>query len=304
MSERIRVGTRGSKLALAQTREVVEKLEKKGHEVEIKIIKSLGDVLKDKLLHEFRGSGAFTRALDTALARGEVDVVVHSYKDVPSRRIEGTTIAAVLKRGSPYDAFVSNSGLGIEEIPAGSIIGTSSLRRRAQILRLRKDLKIENLRGNLDTRLRKLQQGLYDGIITAEVGLIRLGLDKKVKYQRLPIEKFVPSANQGIIAVATRVGEEDLVRFMNDKKTELEAKVERTILSTLGLGCAVPSGILATAKNKIELICEFLSLNGTKYIRIFEKLNKSTAIEDAKEIALNLRDEIFKSGLRTELKII
>ena len=183
-------------------------------------------------------------------------------------------------------------------MPKGSIIGTSSLRRRAQLLRFRKDLKIENLRGNLDTRIRKLRSGTYDGIIVAEAGLIRLNLTKIINYQVLPLEYFVPSANQGIIAVATRKGEEDLVEFMNDKKTEIEAKVEREVLKTLGIGCAIPSGILAQVKGKVRLVCEFIALDGSKYVRIDEKLSKSNAIEEARDLALNFKEDILKLGLK------
>ena len=252
------VGTRGSKLALAQTEKVVKRLKEEGYKSEIKIIKSMGDVMKDKPLHEFKGVGAFVRTLDLALANKKVDIVVHSYKDVPSDRVKGTVIAAVLERESPCDAFISKNGKSLDELENNSVIGTSSLRRKAQLKRYRKDLKFENLRGNLDTRLRKLRNGLYDAIVVAEAGLIRLNLVDKIDYQRLNPEIFVPSANQGIIAIATRIGEEDLVSFMNHEKTDLEAKVEREVIKGLGVGCAVPVGIYAELKGKVRLICEIL----------------------------------------------
>ena len=288
---RIVVGTRGSKLALAQTEKVVKKLKAEGFQPEIRIIKSMGDILKDKPLHEFKGVGAFVRTLDLALAEGKVDIVVHSYKDVPSERVEGTVIAAVLERESPCDAFISKNGKSLDEMKSDSIIGTSSLRRKAQLKRYRKDLRFENLRGNLDTRLRKLQQGLYDAIVVAEAGLIRLNLHKEVNYQRLNPEVFVPSANQGIIAVATRIGEEDLVSFINHEKTYLEAAVEREVIKSLGVGCAVPVGIYAELKGRIRLICEIL--NADKYVRIDESLSKEGAIDEAREMARNLRGEIY-----------
>jgi len=287
---RIVVGTRGSKLALAQTEKVVKKLEEEGYKPEIKIIRSMGDIMKDKPLHEFKGVGAFVRTLDLALADGKVDIVVHSYKDVPSHRVEGTVIAAVLERESPCDAFISRNGKNLDELENNSVIGTSSLRRRAQLGRYRRDLKFENLRGNLDTRLRKLKDGLYDAIVVAEAGLIRLNLDGKIKYQKLNPEIFVPSANQGIIAVATRVGEEDLVSFMNHEKTDLEAKVEREVIKGLGVGCAVPVGVYAELKGKIRLVCEILD---KKYIRVEKKLSKEDAVREAREIAENLRGEIY-----------
>lgn len=291
MSERIVVGTRGSKLALAQTEKVVEKLKEKGYETEIRIIRTSGDILKDKPLHEFKGIGAFVRAIDEALAEGEIDIAVHSYKDVPSVRVENTVIAAVLERESPCDAFITRDGSTIDDLESNSVVGTSSLRRRAQIKRYRGDLKLENLRGNVDTRLRKLNEGIYDAILLAEAGLIRLGLDEKVKYQRLSPEIFVPSANQGIIAVATRAGEEDLVSFMNHPKTALEAAVEREVIKELGVGCAVPVGIFAEWNGKIRLICEILSQDGKQEVRVEENLSPSTAIEEAREIARELKEK-------------
>ncbi|WP_290595914.1 MULTISPECIES: hydroxymethylbilane synthase [unclassified Archaeoglobus] len=283
------VGTRGSKLALAQTQRVVEGL-KDRYEVEVKVIKTTGDVMKDKPLYEFKGIGAFVRTLDTKLAEGEIDVAVHSYKDVPSQRVEGTVIAAVLERDSPCDALISKKGESIDELPKGAVIGTSSLRRRAQLKRLRGDLEFENLRGNLDTRLRKLNEGIYDAIVVAEAGLQRLGLDREVEYQRFDPCTVVPPANQGIIAVATRKGEEDLVSFLNDEKTWLEARVERAVVRELGVGCAVPVGVYAEAGAKLKLICEILN---EKYIRVEEEFSKERAVEEAVEIGRMLRKEIY-----------
>jgi hydroxymethylbilane synthase len=274
MPERVVVGSRGSKLALAQTQKVVDKLRKEGYEVELKIIKTSGDIMKDCPLHEFKGIGAFVRAIDEALARREIDIAVHSLKDVPSQRLEGTVVAAVLERESPCDAFITADGRGPDEMGLGAKIGTSSLRRRAQLIRHRRDFIIENLRGNVDTRLRKLNEGLYDAILLAEAGLIRLGIDREVNYVALPPEEFIPSANQGIIAVATREGEEELVSFMNHQKTWIEASVERKIIRELGIGCAVPAGVYArSANDKIEAFCEILSVDGAIAVRVEERFS-------------------------------
>ena len=281
------VGTRGSKLALAQTEKVVERLREK-YEVEVRIVKTAGDILKDRPLYEFKGIGAFVRALDTALAEGKVDIAVHSYKDVPTQRVKGTKIAAVLKRDSPCDVLVSKDGGSIDELPKEAVVGTSSLRRRAQLKRLRGDLKFENLRGNLDTRLRKLNEGLYDAIVVAEAGLQRLKID--IGYYRFEPDIVVPPANQGIIAIATREGEEDLVTFLNDDRTWLEAMVERAVVRELGVGCAVPVGVYAEAKGKVRLICEVLD---RKYIRVDEKLSRKNAVEEALEIGRMLRKEMY-----------
>jgi hydroxymethylbilane synthase len=148
-------------------------------------------------------------------------------------------------------------------------------------------LKFENIRGNVDTRLRKLREGLYDAIVLAEAGLIRLGLN--VEYQRLPIEKFVPPANQGIIAVQTRKGEEDLVFFMNHKDTWLEAEVERAVMKELSIGCAIPAGIYAECKGKVVRLLVQIIKNGREF-RVDEELNKANAVEEAKEIAKNFKN--------------
>ena len=288
MPERIVVGTRGSKLALVQTARVVEKLENKGYDVEIKIIKSSGDIMKDKPLYEFKGSGAFVRTLEQALLKREIDIAVHSYKDIPSNMLEGVTVAAVLERDSPNDAFVARDGSTLEEIKPHAVVGTSSLRRRAQLGIYRPDLKFENIRGNVDTRLRKLREGLYDAIVLAEAGLIRLGID--VEYQRLPIEKFVPPANQGIIAVQTREGEEELVSFINHKDTWLEAEVERAVMKELGIGCAIPAGIYAECRSKVRLIVQVIK--DGKEFRVDEEICKTNAVEEAREIAKNLKSEL------------
>jgi hydroxymethylbilane synthase len=273
MPERIVVGTRGSRLALAQAEKVIYQLKKAGKDVRIQIIKTAGDLMKDRPLYQFKRSGAFVRAIDQALADEEIDIAVHSMKDIPTDRVEGTVIAAVLKRESPYDAFVSKDGKWIEEIDASSTIGTSSLRRIAQVKRLRSDLMIKDIRGNLDTRLKKLEEGMYDGIIVGEAGLIRLRLHEKISYQRLNPEFFLPSANQGIIAISTREGEEELVSFMNHRQTMLESMVERGILKELGIGCSIPAGILCVSSNEsFEVRCEVLSLDGGEHVRLERKL--------------------------------
>ncbi|HID44008.1 MAG TPA: hydroxymethylbilane synthase [Archaeoglobaceae archaeon] len=284
---KIVLGTRGSKLALAQTEKVLRELKGQGYEVEIRIIKTAGDIMKDKPLHEFRGMGAFVRIIDESLDDGDIDIAVHSMKDVPSK-IKGV-IAAVLERESPCDAFVTRDGTDIDELKSYAVVGTSSLRRVAQLKMYRSDFRIENLRGNVDTRLRKLNEGQYDAILLAEAGLIRIGMTEKVKYQSLNPQIFVPSANQGIIAVETRKGEEDLVSFMNHEKTYLEAMIEREVIKELGIGCAVPAGIFAKFDGKIELICEILSFDGSESVRVEETLNPDTAIEEAKEVARELK---------------
>ncbi len=284
MPEKVVVGTRGSKLALAQTKKVVELLKKEyDYEIEVKVIKTSGDVLRNKPLHEFKGAGAFVQTIDLALVKGTIDVAVHSYKDVPSK-ISGV-IAAVLRRESPCDCAILRERKSLFELPENAVVGTSSLRRRAQIKRFLPKVRVENLRGNVDTRLKKLKD--FDAIILAEAGLIRLGID--VDREVLDPEKFVPSANQGIIAVETRKGEEYLVSSISDEDTFLEASVERAVLETLNIGCAIPAGIFAKKTERgVKLITHIYHVYPEKDIR-FEATVKSE--EEAKEIAKNYREE-------------
>ncbi|MFO7968311.1 MAG: hydroxymethylbilane synthase [Archaeoglobaceae archaeon] len=286
---KIVVGTRGSKLALAQTQIVVKKLHEKGFETQVEIIKTSGDIMKDKPLHEFQGVGAFVKVLDESLDDGDIDIAVHSLKDIPTK-IKGS-IAAVLERESPCDAFITRDGSGVDTIKDYAIVGTSSLRRSAQMKMYRPDFRIENLRGNVDTRIRKLRDGQYDAILLSEAGLMRMELDDQVIYRRLNPELFVPSANQGIIGIESREGEEDLVSFLNHEQTSMEALVEREVVRELGIGCAVPVGIFARLnKDKIELLCEILAFDGSDSLRVEESLNLDTSIGEARKVAKDIKE--------------
>ena len=193
----IRIGTRGSKLALAQTEIVAKKLKNLGIEVEQKIISTQGDEVTGVPLHELGKQGVFVKALDDAILDGEIDCAVHSMKDIPAIRPSGLVIAAILQRDSPAD-YLAYFG----PVSAVKIVGTSSTRRKAQLLRHDPDLVVRDLRGNVDTRMRKLHEGQYNAIVLAEAGLQRLGL--RIPGERLPPEKFVPTPNQGTVAVVSR----------------------------------------------------------------------------------------------------
>ena len=184
-SPALRIGTRGSKLALAQANLVKDLLAKNGIPTEIKIIKTSGDAFTDRPLHEVQGFGVFVREIDDCMLSGEIDIAVHSMKDVPTERPHELTIAAVMKRDSPYDFLLTRNKTKLKDLPEGSIIGTTSLRRRAQLARSRPGLVIKELRGNIDTRLRKLKEGQYEGIFLAEAGLERMKWD-------LPGERLNP----------------------------------------------------------------------------------------------------------------
>ena len=216
----IRIGTRGSKLALAQTNRVVSALEANGVDVEIVVISTRGDRVTDCALHEAGGFGLFVRELDNAILDGRIDAAVHSMKDIPAERPKGTALAAVLKRDPPFDFMVVEKPL--EEV---FTIGTSSLRRRAQLLRYYykyPEMHVANLRGNIDTRLSKLDAGEYDAIILAEAALTRLGIH--AHGFRLPADAFIPAPNQGAIAVVSRDESSllDIFAPLNDEQTSFD----------------------------------------------------------------------------------
>lgn len=253
-------GTRGSKLALVQTEKVCAMLSELGIETEIKIIKTEGDANTDVPLHQVGGQGIFVRALDDAITKGEVDFAVHSMKDIPAARPKGVRTCAILKRDSPSDFLVHECPL--EEI---KVVGTSSTRRRAQLMRGNLNAEIKELRGNVDTRLRKLKEGEYDAIVLAEAGMQRLGLD--LPGTRLLPQWYVPSPNQGTIAVVCREDDALAAQFeqINHKPTEKDTAIERAVMEEIGGGCYTPQGVYC--ENGF-LLAEVLSLDGSRYERI------------------------------------
>lgn len=268
----ITIGTRGSKLALAQTETVMNKLSALGIPSEKIIISTQGDTTQGVPLHEIGGQGVFVRALDDAILAGEIDCAVHSMKDIPAYRPHGIVTAAVLKRDSPADYIAHNGPLGKVKV-----IGTSSTRRRAQLLRHDPDLIVKDLRGNVDTRLRKLNEGEYDAIILAEAGLTRLGL--RIPGDRFPPEKFVPSPNQGTVAVVSRADPSlmEVLSALDHPQSRNDVLIERAVMEPLGGGCYTPLGIYCRAGH---LIAEVLSLDGTRTERIETDVK---SIEEARE---------------------
>ncbi len=244
MRAKIKVGTRGSKLALAQTNWVIGKIREKhpGLEIETVIIKTKGDKITDVPLAKVGGKGLFVKEIEEALLRHDIDLAVHSMKDVPTELPEGLEIAIIPERESPYDVLISRNGKGLSDLPKGAKVGTSSLRRAAQIRARYPELTIENLRGNLDTRLRKLAEGLYDAIIVAEAGLLRLGLGDTPR-ERLSPEVMLPAIGQGALAIEVRRDDAELkeaLSFLHHKETAVCVAAERAFLAALGGGCQVP----------------------------------------------------------------
>lgn len=288
----LRIGTRGSKLALAQANLVKDLLSKNGVPSEIKIIKTSGDTITDRPLHEVQGFGVFVREIDDSMLADQIDIAVHSMKDVPTERPSELTIAAVMKRDSPYDFLLTREEIKLKDLPRGAIIGTTSLRRRSQLSRFRDDLVIKELRGNIDTRLRKLKEGQYDGIFLAEAGLERLKWD--LPGERLSPDDFVPSANQGTVVIVTKKDSEAkiAVKVLNDEQTRLETRIERIIISILGGGCLVPIGAFAHMEgDKIHVRTEVLSIDGKSCVKIDEFINPTEYEKEATRIGNELNNK-------------
>jgi hydroxymethylbilane synthase len=289
------IGTRGSKLAIVQTEKVRERLEGAGvgNELTVQTVRSLGDVMTDRGLYEMPEKGVFVKKLDMMLLNGEIDLAVHSMKDIPVERDEGLETSAVLPRDSPYDALLSTYRL--DDMPEGAVIGTSSVRRKFQLVNYTEErgvkVRIKDIRGNVDTRLKKFRRGDYDGVILAEAGLERLHVD--IEYERLDCDPFIPSPNQGIIAVVTRTGsrESAILRAIDDAGTRSEAEVENEVLQVIGGGCALPVGVHACCKSgaggEIDLAL-YVCVSRENYVLEKTVLSKEKRLEEARQFALNL----------------
>ena len=241
---KLRIGSRGSQLALWQARRVAALLAGLGVETEIEIIRTTGDKITDVPLARVGSKGLFTKEIEEALLEGRIDLAVHSLKDLPVELPAGLALAAVPERETPFDAVV---GRRLEELSPGACAGTSSLRRAAQLKRLRPDLVIEDIRGNLDTRLRKLDEGRYDAILLAAAGLRRLGWESRIA-EVLPPEKMCPAVGQGALAVETRTPPDaafEICARLDDKAARAAVEAERALLEALGGGCQVPLGAYA-----------------------------------------------------------
>ena len=260
MSRQLVIGSRGSKLALWQAEQARASLLRLHPEldVRIEIIKTTGDV-KSEPLSVIGGKGVFTKEIEDALIAGRVDVAVHSLKDLPTVLAEGLTITAICEREDPRDALVLRSGseidaAALENLPRGAIVGTSSQRRVAQLRCWRDDLVIEDLRGNVDTRIRKLDEGQYDAVILASAGLVRLGLQDRISL-RIPISHMLPAVGQGAIAIETRSDDElavEVTSALDHRETRIACLAERAFLRGLGGGCQLP--IAAHARFEGELL--------------------------------------------------
>jgi hydroxymethylbilane synthase len=244
---RLRIGSRGSALALWQAEHVKDRLAALGHDVSITVITTTGDRVLDRRLENVGGKGAFLKEIEEAMLAGTIDLAVHSLKDVPTSLPEGLHLCAYLERADARDAFISREGVTLAGLPAGARIGTTSLRRQAQLRARRSDLLISDLRGNVDTRLRKLREGELDAILLAMAGLVRLGRASEVTEALAP-DVILPAPGQGTIALECRQADEDVaaaVGPLNHPASQRCVTAERAFLAALGGGCNVPLGAYA-----------------------------------------------------------
>jgi hydroxymethylbilane synthase len=291
---KVRVATRGSRLSLIQVEIALGELRKHVKlDYELVIVKTKGDLVQDKPLHMIGGKGLFEKEVNKAVLRGDADIAVHSAKDLPSAIDPRLEIVYVPPRGTPNDALVARNGRPLDHIaklPPGSVVGTSSVRRRALILHYNPSLRVETLRGNVDTRVRKLMSGLYDYAVMAAVGLERLGL--KVPYKLLPLDEFPPAPGQGIIAV---VAPHDsplakILRSYSDRTTMLMLEAERSFLEYANAGCHVPLGGVSvpTGTGQLTFIAALLSPDGSRGVWIKMK----DSIEKARELGRRVGETV------------
>jgi hydroxymethylbilane synthase len=244
---RLRIGSRGSQLALWQANHISALLRERGHEVELEIIKTTGDKILDVALAQVGTKGMFTKEIEEALAEGRVDLAVHSLKDLPTELPPGFELVAITTRVNPRDVFLSVKYDSIKALPRGARVGTSSLRRQAQLKVARPDVVVEPLRGNVDTRVRKLEEGQYDAIILAAAGLTRLGKTEFIR-EVLSEDFMCPAAGQGALGIEIRDGDVEMrkhLAFLDDAGARATATCERAVLNKLGGGCQVPIGAFA-----------------------------------------------------------
>lgn len=300
----IRIATRKSKLALWQANHVSNLLKElpEIEDVELLPLSTKGDQILDQNLQKIGGKGLFIKELEYAILQNKADIAVHSMKDLPVLLQEEFFIAAVLKRESPFDCLLSKKKLKLAELKSGSLVGSSSLRRQSQILKLRPDLKVKNLRGNVNTRIDKLESGDYDAIILAEAGLDRLELSSNIS-QTFSTAEMVPAAAQGVIGIeCLRQKEEiiDIVSRLNDFETEVTTNCERSVNSALFADCHSPIGSYATyANGKCRLESIVISPDGS----IEARDSVTGSANNAEELGLELADRLKKIGAIEILKL-
>jgi hydroxymethylbilane synthase len=297
----LRLGTRGSPLALAQTREVAGGLTSLGLAVEVIQIKTSGDRLAQAALGDFGGKALFVKEIEEALLERRVDVGIHSLKDMPAALPPGLVLAAFPPREDPRDSLVTRRGGGLGDLTPGAVVGTSSPRRRALLLARRPDLRVEPIRGNLETRLAKLESGAYDALVVARAGLDRLGLTP-AHAMALPAGEFLPAVGQGILGLEVREDDREareLVGRLDHAETRLQAEAERAFLRRLGAGCHTPvAGCARRDGDALSLTGLVASLDGATTLCS----SISGPASSAETLGLKLADELLARGARRLLE--
>jgi hydroxymethylbilane synthase len=291
------IGTRGSELALWQANYVRSRLEAHGHRVEIETILTRGDQVQDVPISEIGDESVFTKELDRALLAGDVHVAVHSLKDLPSHLPEGITLAAIGEREDPGDAFVPHPGVGagLRDLPEGATLATASLRRRAQIKSWRPDLTVVPVRGNVDTRLEKLDDSSWHGMVLAMAGLLRMGLSARIR-EAFPVDIMVPAVGQGALGIACASDEPHIAEALHDMlhhdATGTAVMAERAFMQTVGGGCQVPTGAFArfNGEGAIEMDGCIADLDGTDSYREHRVCDPEDAESEARDLAQTLLD--------------
>lgn len=297
------IGTRGSKLALWQANWVMEQLSAEGHEVEIRIIKTTGDKLEDVPLTAAGTKGLFIKEIEEALLDGSVDLAVHSMKDLPTEQPGGLLIAAVPKREDARDVLISLAGKQLRELPSGARIGTGSLRRQSQIRALRGNLDLVPMRGNLDTRLRKLDRGDCDALVLAAAGVHRLGWRERITAYFSAAE-ICPAVGQGALAIECRANDVrtmDAAQPLDDGPTHSAVRAERELLRRLGGGCQVPIASHAIVEGRsLKIAAVVADLTGRKVIRA----EGSGTIENPEQLGSVVAENLLRQGARQILESI
>jgi hydroxymethylbilane synthase len=293
----LRIGTRGSKLALVQSEWVKKEAQSRYPELRVELVKirTKGDKITDAPLSKVGGKGLFVKEIEEALLKREVDLAVHSLKDVPAELQKGLQLSVYPEREDPRDALVSSLFSKVEDLPEGASVGTSSLRRSAQLLHMRPDLRIVPLRGNVDTRLRKLDSGELQAIVLAAAGLHRLGLSDRITALLSP-DSVLPAIGQGVLGLEVREDDErtqNLISFLNDLETELAARAERAFLKELEGGCQVPlAGYARVEKGRLVLDGMVAELDGS----VILKRKRSGERDKPEDLGLALARQLIAAG--------
>ncbi|MGC2312496.1 MAG: hydroxymethylbilane synthase [Candidatus Acidiferrales bacterium] len=299
----LRIGTRGSKLALWQAEHIRARLlQERGIESELVVIKTSGDQFAFAAIPDVGGKGIFIKEIEDALLEGRVDVAVHSMKDVPTATPRGLCFPAITKREDPRDCLVSRSGKPLAELPAASIVGTSSLRRQSQLLHFRRDLEVVNLRGNVDTRMRKLDAGEVDAIVVAKAGLDRLGLSSRIT-EVLPPSIMLSAVGQGALAIEAResdAGTLEILAKFDDADSRAAVTAERVLLAELEGGCQVPLGAWARIEEgKMRMGARVLSADGAESIH----RHAEGAPQEGERLGRGLARELLDAGADRLLRL-